>query len=346
MRFLQPEALLWLLTLPIWVLIGWYALARKRAALRRFAGGREWLDRFTSEVNIHRRFAVTLLWFLALIGVIFTYARPQWGTQAEEVQQAGVDVVVLIDTSLSMAADDIAPTRLEVANHGVRELLQSLGGDRVGLVTFSGLPSLACPLTVDHGAVRLFLDALEPEVMQVPGTALADALRLGMEAFQVDEEERTSDRGRAMVLFTDGEDHEGGIEKVLPELKQRGIVVHSVGVGTTRGSPIPLEGLGDGQTGFKKDKDDRIVTTRLEEAALQQLALETGGHYYLATPAGREIGDLTSSIGEMATAELGGAVRTRFRERFQWPLGIAIVAIFVELAVGDRRRRPREVNDA
>ena len=338
MRFAYPEILWLLLALPVLALASWISAGRRRRALRRFAGGPDTLQRFTASISSHRRVAKSLLLQLALVASLLAAARPQWGTLVDEVRQAGVDVVVLMDTSLSMVAEDLAPSRLELARDEIDTLLDALVGDRVALITFAGLPSLACPLTVDHGAVRLFLDAVEPEVVQVPGTALAEAIELGIEAFGNPDIE-TANRSRAMVLFTDGEDHEGGIEKVLLKLKKAGVVVHAIGVGTTRGAPIPLEGEVDGAGRFKKDAQGRLVTTRLDEAVLQRLALETGGHYYAATAAGREVDELIQTIGGMAASEFGATLRTRYKERYQIPLSIALCALIAEALLGDPRRR-------
>jgi len=337
MRFANPDVLWLLLALPMLALIGWAAAARKRRALRRFAGGIEGLRRLGSDISRHRRLAKALLLQIALLSVLLAAARPQWGTLVDEVQHAGVDVVVLLDTSLSMAAEDLAPNRLDLARNEIDTLLDSLAGDRVALITFAGLPSLACPLTVDHGAVRLFLDAVEPEVVQVPGTALAEAVRLGIDVFG-DIDAQAAARSRALVLFTDGEDHEGGLDELLPELKKAGVIVHAIGVGTVRGAPIPVAKESQGAGRFKKDPEGRLVTTRLDEAVLQGLALDTGGHYYAATAAGREVEELIRTIGDMAASEFGASLRTRYRERYQIPLGIALLTLIFDAVLADRRR--------
>lgn len=338
MRFANPEVLWLLLAFPALVLAAWVSAARKRRALRLFAGGRDSLVRFSGDISAHRRAAKMLLLQIALLTSLLAAARPQWGTLVDEVRHAGVDVVVLLDTSLSMAAEDLAPNRLDLARDQIDTLLDSLAGDRVALITFAGLPSLACPLTVDHGAVRLFLDAVEPEVVQVPGTALAEAIELGIAVFGEPEAQSVA-RSRALVLFTDGEDHEGGLDEVLAKLKNVGVVVHAIGVGTARGAPIPVEKESQAAGRFKKDADGRLVTTRLDETVLQRLALETGGHYYAATAAGREVDELIRTIGDMATSEFGASLRTRYRERYQIPLTIALCTLLAEALLADRRRR-------
>jgi len=338
MRFAQPEVLWLLLALPVIALAGWYSASRKRRALARFAGGVEALGRFTGDISKHRRAAKGLLLQVALLALLLAAARPQWGTLVDEVQYSGVDVVILLDTSLSMAAEDLAPSRLELARDEIGTLLDSVAGNRVALITFAGVPTLACPLTVDHGAVKLFLDAVEPEVVQVPGTALAEAILLGIDVFG-EPDELGVDRSRALVLFTDGEDHEGGIDDVLPKLADAGVVVHAIGVGTTRGAPIPVDPSATGLGAYKKDAEGRLVTTRLDETVLQQLALETGGHYHGATLGAREVDELIRTIGEMNESEFGASLRTRYRERYQIPLTIALIALVAETLLGDRRRK-------
>lgn len=337
MRFAQPQVLWLLLALPAIALAGWLTAARKRRALLRFSGGATALPRFTGEISAHRRVVKLLLMQVALLTILLAAARPQWGTLVDEVHYAGVDVVILMDTSLSMAAKDLAPNRLELARDEIDTMLDALTGNRVALITFAGVPTLACPLTVDHGAVKLFLDAVEPEVVQVPGTALAEAILMGIDAFG-DREDPGVSRSRALVLFSDGEDHEGGIDEVLPQLDKAGIIVHAIGVGTTRGAPIPVEPGADGIGAYKKDAEGRLVTTRLDETVLQQLALETGGHYYGASVGAREVEDLIRTISEMSTSDFGATLRTRYRERYQIPLLIGFSVLLAETLLGDRRR--------
>jgi Ca-activated chloride channel family protein len=326
MRFLHPELLWLLLALPLLGLGGWWSASRKKGALQRFAGGGEAAARFRNQVSVHRRAAKALLLYFALASMIVGAARPQWGTRLEQVTRRGVDVVVVLDTSLSMGAEDIAPSRLSHARHSVDSLLARLAGDRVALITFAGQPTLACPLTVDHSAVRLFLDSVEVETVQVPGTALAGALTLALRAFGSDES-GAGERSRAVVLFSDGEDHEGGLEEASQELERAGVALYAVGVGTARGAPIPLRDEVGALKGYKKDREGKVVTTRLEENIMETLALESGGRYYRAT----------ATEGEMD--EIARGLRVRYEDRYQLPLALALAALLAETLLGDRRRR-------
>ena len=338
MRFASP-ALLWLLlALPLLAAGGLWSGARRRRALALFAGGSGWVSRFELEVSPNRRAAKALLLHAALAGFIVAAARPQWGTRLEPVTRSGADVVLLLDHSLSMAADDLPPSRLEHARNAIVSLLGKLAGDRVALVTFAGKPTLLCPLTIDHAAVRLFLDTVHEETMQVPGTALAEALKLAASAFG-DDRPSAGERNRAVVLFTDGEDHEGGIDELLPALKEAGIAVYALGCGSTRGAPIPVRDEAGMQSGYKKDGQGRVVTTRLDEGLLESLALGTGGRYYRATPSEAEMDEIAGALSGMEQREFGSILRTRYEERFQIPLLLGTLCLLAESLIGDRRRR-------
>jgi len=335
MRFVSPE-LLWLwLTLPLLAALAWWSVGRRRATLSRFAAGNDFTRRFSGEVSPHRRAVKSILLLGALAALIAAAARPQWGTRLEPINRAGIDVVVVLDHSLSMAAEDLGPSRLDLARESIDVLLSRLAGNRIGLVTFAGQPSLACPLTLDHAAVRLFLDAVEVETAQVPGTALGDALRLAVGAFS-GETQHDAERGRAVLLFTDGEDHEGKVDEVFEELQAEGIAVYAVGVGTSRGGPIPLKSDDGGVMGYKKDREDKVVTTRLDEALLEQLALSTRGRYHRATAAGGEIDPIVEALTAMDAREFGSVLRTRYEERFQIPLALALVLLLADTVLGDR----------
>jgi Ca-activated chloride channel family protein len=336
MRFAEPQLLLALVVLPLAGLAAAWSAARRRRALERFAGGRPWVGRFTEEVSPHRRALKLLLLGLGTGAALVALARPQWGTRMEEVTRRGTDVVVVLDTSLSMATEDLAPSRLARAKHAVRALVDRLAGDRVALVTFAGKAEMLVPLTLDHAAIALFLDAVEVDEVGVPGTSIAEGLRIAARTLALDE--TGSDRGRSIVLVTDGEDHQGGIEAVLPELERAGLQVWAIGTGTGEGGPIPLRDERGTVSGYKKDREGRVVTSRLDEAVLEELARSTQGRYVRLTASGEEIDAVAEGLAGLEAGELGVTLRARYDERFQVPLVVALLALVVETLLGDRRR--------
>jgi len=350
MRFAAPEYLWALLALPALAPAAWGLYLRNRMALRRFSGGAGFVHRFNATVSVHRRAVRLLLLFVALASLILALARPQWGTRLEPVTRRGSDLVIVLDTSLSMATEDLAPNRLGQAKHAIANLLDRTAGERVALVTFAGRANLNCPLTVDHAALRLFLDAVDLDAVSVPGTALADALGLALRTLHSDDP-ALAERSRAVVLFTDGEDHEGGVEEIAETLGRREIPVYSVGSGTTRGGPIPLPGGAGGSARYKKDGEGRVVTSRIDEGLLEELADATGGQYFRASGGEIEIGRIAEAVAGMQGSEFGSQLRAHYEERFQLPLGVALLALLAETLLGDRRRRPEtrdqlEVTDA
>jgi Ca-activated chloride channel family protein len=244
----------------------------------------------------------------------------------------------VLDNSLSMAAEDMAPSRLAYARHAIDSLLSRLAGNRVALITFAGQATLACPLTLDHAAVRLFLDAVEAESIQVPGTALAESLKLAAASLSI-EGQSDRERSRALILITDGEDHEGGVEEALQELESEGIALFAIGVGSSRGSPIPIRNSVGTLSGYKKDRQGKIITTRLGEQLLESMALAMGGRYYRGTATEVEIEEIALALTGMDSHEYGSVLRARYEDRFQLPLLLALLALGAQMLIGDRRRR-------
>lgn len=331
MRFAEP-ALLWLLlALPVLGLLAYLAARSRRRSLERFAGGVEHVVRFTDTISPNRRAIKALLLLLAIGAAIVALARPQWGTRLEPIARKGVDVVLVIDTSRSMSAEDVAPNRLGQARHAAASLIKALASDRVALVTFAGRGTLTCPLTLDHDAALLFLDTIDVDLIPVQGSSLSEALRVGARAFGPAGGEG---RHRAIVLLSDGEDHEGEIDEAIRAVKQAGASIYAVGCGSVHGAPIPTR---EASGGYKKDAEGKVVTTRLNEELLEKLALDTGGGYYHATPSEVEVEEIAKAISGMDQKEYGTVLKTRYEERYQIPLALALVSLAAESLLGDRR---------
>ncbi len=341
MRFGEAWVLFLLLLVPLGGGAAIFFAARRRVMLAKFAGGTAHASRFLDQVSPHRRAIRVLLLLVAASAGIVAAARPQWGTRLEPVTRKGVDVVIAIDTSLSMAAQDAPPDRLRQAKHAADALLKRLGGNRVGLVTFAGKATLACPLTLDSEAVRLFLDSVEVGAVSARGTAVAEAAEVAVRAFGAGPPSSKEVRGKALVLFSDGEDHEGGIDESARLLEKSGVRVFAVGCGTRRGAPVPEGGESAGPSSYKKDREGRLVTSRLNDETLGKLTLATGGRYFDAAPSEGEVEDIAKDIAGMDASEFGTVMRARYEERFQIPLSLALLALIAATAVSDRRGLPR-----
>ena len=332
MRFGAPFYL-WLLGL-VPVLAGLLALAawRRGRDLDRL-GDAALVRRLAASVSLERRVIKAVLLVIAAVFLVLALARPQWGARLETVTRRGIDVVVAVDTSASMLAEDVAPSRLAQARAAVLSLIDLLEGDRIGLVAFSGTAYVACPLTLDYGAAAMFVDVLDPDLLPIQGTAIAGALRTATAAFP--EGER---RHKVIILITDGEDHEGDVQAAATEAADAGVIVYTVGVGSPAGTPIPLRNARGEVTGYKEDRDRRKVTSRLDEGALESIAVTTRGKYHRASAEGIELGRIYGEIAAMDRKTLSSRLQSAFEERYPLPLGAALLLLLIEAAMGDRRR--------
>jgi Ca-activated chloride channel homolog len=332
MRFAAPEYLWWLLGVP--VLIGLLVLSfrRRRLALEAF-GDLPLMRRLSGSVSLERRIIKAALLVLALVFLVLALARPQWGAKLETVTRRGVDVIVAVDTSLSMLAEDVKPNRMAQARAAVGSFIDLLHGDRIGLVAFAGTSYVACPLTLDYTAARMFVDVLDVDLIPIQGTAIADAIRTVVTAFRPGER-----RYKVLVLITDGEDHEGNVEAAARAAASEGVVIYAVGVGSASGEPIPLRNARGDITGYKEDKGHRKVTSRLGEGDLEAIALATGGKYFRSSPEGVELRRVYEEISRMDQRTLSGRTLNAYEERYQIPLAMAILLLGIEAALGERRR--------
>lgn len=334
MRFARPEAL-WLLWLvPAAAVFLLVAFATKRRLLARFASP-ELLARLTSGVSPARQVTKAALVLLALASGLLSLAHFQYGFTWEDVKRRGVDIVIALDVSDSMLVEDAdtggSLSRLERARREIVDLLRILQGDRVGLVAFAGTAFVECPLTLDYGAAEIFLSAIDTDLIPVKGTALGEAIRTSIEAFG----NPSTEGSRAILLITDGEDHGGEAQKAAEEAKAAGVKIFVIGIGRDEGSPIPMPG-----GGFRRDAEGEMILSRLDEPALQRIALTTGGRYVRSVTGDVDLEQiyLLGIKASLEDQELAGKRRQRWQDRFQWLLAVALFALMAEPLIPERRR--------
>ncbi len=332
MEFAKPNYLYLLGLIPIVTLFLVWAAARKRAALA-VLGAPDLIAALSASVSQRKRRWKTVLWLLALITLIVALARPRWGTQVTVKVQEGVEVMVALDVSSSMLAEDIKPNRLTRAKLTIEELMARLGGNEMGLVIFSGAAFVQFPLTADFYTARSFLDTANPETISRPGTALEEAIRVAMDGFP--EEHATS---RVILLLTDGEGHEGDPLAAAQEAAQEDVIIHAIGFGSSLGEPIPIRNDQGEVTGYKKNDQGETVLSRLDEVTLQRIVNETDGHYFRASAGGAEVDAIIEAIGQLQTGEQEGQFETQGVERFTWFAGVALLALTVDILLNDRKR--------
>lgn len=331
-RFGAGLALWTLVLVPLLGVLYWYASRRGRALLDRF-GEHDLVRRLRASVNVTavRWKGVLVLAAVALLALAL--ARPQFGTRVETLRRQGQDVMVALDVSRSMYAEDVAPNRLERAKIEIGRIIQRLDGDRIGLVAFAGDAFVQSPLTADYGAAMMFLTAMDPTLMSTQGTDLARAVVVAVEAL-----EETPPENRIVVIVTDGEDHEGGLAEAIAAATEAQVTIHTVGVGSPEGVPLPdVEGI-EASGRFRRDDQGNVITTRLNETALQDIALQTDGEYHRIGQGAGGLGRLVERI-EGGGREVESREVTQFEEQYQIFLGAALLLLIVEVIVPGRRRR-------
>ncbi|MFP4458192.1 MAG: vWA domain-containing protein [Candidatus Zixiibacteriota bacterium] len=317
-----------------------YLVSKSRKKALDLFGDSDLVEFLSRSVDRNKRRWKYILFSLSIIFLFFALARPQLGTRLEEVKREGIDLIIALDVSNSMYAEDVKPSRLSKAKHEIRKLIEMLQGDRVALVVFAGDAFIQCPLTLDYSAFEMLLDEVDPYSVPVQGTAIAKAIEVGTEAFVQGERKH-----KVMLLITDGEDHAGDPEKAARKAKQEGVVIYTVGIGSPTGVPIPQYDRNGNKIGIMKDENGGIVTTRLDEETLQRVALETEGKYYPARPGQAELEAIIKAISGMETKEFQAKKFAHYEDRFQYPLALSMILMIIAFIIPERKRVSGTLSD-
>jgi len=319
----------------LWILpVAGFALIvqtrKKRKDLERFAD-EDLLKRLAPEDHKGKRFLKGIFLLCSLCALLFSLAGPRWGSHYQEVSRKGVDILVVMDVSPSMMVEDVKPTRLERARREIIDLLKVIQGDRVGLVAFSGAAFVQCPLTLDYAALQMFLSALQPGLIPVPGTDMGAALEVGLSAFDF-----KSETDKVILLITDGEDNENrGLESAR-RAAEKGVKIFVFGIGQPSGGPVPAY---DGKGGFKKDKEGKLVLSKLDEETLKEIASVSGGTYVRSIAGDLDL-DILYFDGIKEKTEVqtlkSGKIKVH-EERFTFFALAAFLFLLLEALVGEKR---------
>ncbi|MCM2281496.1 MAG: VWA domain-containing protein [Bdellovibrionaceae bacterium] len=337
-RFANPAAFQWLWLIPVMIVL---FVAVERRARRRLANalGSRVAPFLTASVAPGRRRFKLFLRCLALIFFVVAYARPQMGKSEQKIKSEGVELVIAFDVSTSMLAEDIRPSRMELAKAEVARLLDMLSGDKVGLVAFAGSAVLVSPLTNDKSALRMFLDGLSTISVETQGTDIRKALREAKGAFErggVDPEEDVKVT-RVVLVVSDGEDHEPGAMEEARAMVNEGMRIFTVLVGTEQGAPIPIRDERGYIQGYKKDRNRNEIVSKTKGTVLQELASAGKGGFFQLTFGGREMKMIKDDLNKLEKAEFDSQLQTNFDERYQGFLLVGFLLALAELLIGERK---------
>ena len=330
------KQLLWLLLVipPAMVAFFWWAGRARQRLVTQFIQARL-LPGLTVGISTRRQRISLAGLVLAAVCLILALARPQWGFDWEEAKQRGLDIVIAIDTSKSMLAEDIAPNRLARAKLSALDLMQQARSDRLGLVAFAGSAFLQCPLTVDDVAFRQSVESLDVNTIPQGGTALAEAIQTAMTAF------KEGENYKVLVLFTDGEDHDSGALEAAKKAAQAGLQIFTIGIGSAEGELLPIKD-GKGRTDYVRDEQGNVVKSHLNESLLQDIARTSAKGFYLPLRGAKTMDVLyAQGLAPLPKSESEAKLVKRYHERFHWPLALAIVLLAAEILFPERKREAR-----
>jgi Ca-activated chloride channel family protein len=271
-----------------------------------------------------------LIFTLLIIGI----ANPQIGTKMEEVKREGVDLMIAIDLSNSMLAEDIKPNRLEKSKLAISRLIDKLKGDRIGLIVFAGEAYVQLPITTDYSAAKLFLSTVNTNIVPTQGTEIAKAIDLSVQSFDM-----KNVQNKAIIIITDGESHDEKAIESAEQANELGIFVHTLGMGLSKGGPIPIYNKYGNQTGYRKDREGNTVVSKLNENLLQEIASAGEGIYVRANNSKTGLSSLFSEINKMEKKEIGTMVFTEYKDRFQLFIGFALLLLLADLLLLSRKNK-------
>lgn len=332
LKFAHTEYFLLLVLIFVFAFLYWLYKLWLRKAKSRF-GDEKVILKLMTEASSSKPLLKFLLIVLAVIFIVIGIVDPQIGSKLENVKREGIDLYLVLDVSTSMLAEDIKPNRLERSKLAISTLIDKLQGDRVGIIIFAGNAYKQLPLTTDYSAAKLFLSAVDTKIVPTQGTAIGEAIEMATLSFG------ETDHNKAIIVITDGENHEDDAIEAATMANELGINVFTIGMGLPEGAPIPLYNKYGVQTGFKKDRKNTTVVTKLNEDMLRQIAAAGGGAYARANNASSGLKRIFDDINAIDKKEIETRQFTDYEDRFQIFLGLAIFLLVIELLVADRKTR-------
>jgi len=332
LRFAHPEYLYGLAVVPLLLVLFFTMMIWRRKAFKRL-GDSYLMEQLAPEVSKNRPVFKMILFVIAYTLIIVGLANPQIGSKYEEVKREGVDVIIALDVSNSMRAEDIRPNRLERAKLAIARFIDQLENDRIGIIVFAGQAYVQLPITTDFNAAKLFLSTISTDMIPTQGTAIGAAIDLSVKSFAGNDKKH-----KVLVIITDGENHEDDAIESAKKATEEGVVIHTIGMGSQEGGPIPVYHNGT-QVDFLKDNNGSIVITRLEQASLQQIAAEGKGIFVRASNSDDGLESIMKEISKMDKKAFESKMFTEYEDRFQYFIGGGLLILLLEFLLGNKKSK-------
>lgn len=331
-RFENSTYLYFLLAIPVLIVVYAIFYRQKKKALRQY-GDMDVIGQLMPDISYSRPVYKFALILIALASLIIAIARPQFGSRLQEVKRKGIELMICLDVSNSMLAQDIEPTRLDRAKQSITKLLDGLKNDKIGLIVFAGDAYIQLPLTTDYASAKMFLSTINTNIVPRQGTAIGSALEMAAKSFSPE-----SDINKAIIVITDGENHEDDAVKIAEEVNEKGIKVFTLGMGEPKGTPIPLNPYSPAKN-FRKDKQGNVVISKLDELTLQKVAIAGGGKYFRASNARIGLNTLFEEIEKIEKKEFEAKVYADYDDRFQYFVGFALLLLLIDFLTLERKNK-------
>lgn len=330
-RFANPEYLYFLVFIPALAFINLILTSKRKNALAEF-GDPDLLKELMPDVSFFRPVVKFYLLLFALTILIFALAQPQFGSKVETLKRKGIELMIALDVSNSMNSMDIEPSRLERAKQAISRMVDQLKNDKIGIIVFAGQAYTQLPITTDYASAKMFLNTIHTDMVPTQGTAIGAAINKAINSFSQQE-----NINRAIIVITDGENHEDQPVDAAIKAVEKGIRIYTVGMGLPQGSPIPLSP--GNQTEFLKDKEGNVVITKLNETMLQQIAVAGNGNYIPANNIRNGINKLIEELGELEKKEIESKVYTDYDDQFPYLAAIALIILLIEVVILERKNK-------
>lgn len=321
-----------LILIPIFVILYWLTNRWRKRTLAAY-GDIAIIQQLFPDVSKTKRIWKFLLFVLAFSLVIIGIVNPQSGSKLEEVKRQGADLMICLDVSNSMKAQDLQPNRLEKAKQAISKLIDKLEGDRIGIIVFGGEAYVQLPITTDYAASQLFLESINTDMIPTQGTAIGAAIELAVESFGKDE-----GKNKAILVITDGENHEDDAIKAAEAAAEKGITIHTIGMGSIDGAPIPVY-KNNVREGFRKDKNGNTIMTKLNEQTLQEIAIAGNGIFVRATNSDAGMNHVLDAIDKLEKKEFESKMYSDYEDRFQWFISAGVLLLLIETFLTERKSK-------
>ena len=329
-QFSNPKLLYFLAVIPVVIILYWLSARRKRKLLKEF-GDQSLIQELMPDHSKSRPIIRLVLLLIAVAFFVLGIAGPEFGTKLQQKKHRGVEIIIALDVSNSMLAEDIQPSRLERAKQAISKMVDNLQNDRIGLVVFAGEAYIQLPITSDYISAKMFLQTISTNSVPVQGTAIGAAINLAARSFTADFK-----GDKAIILITDGENHEDDALGAVKAAAEKGIVVHTIGVGLPQGAPVPD---GTGTKNYLKDSQGNVVISKLDEVMLNEISGAGNGLYVRANNTQLGLNTVFDKVKKMSKAEYESKIYAEYENQFQWPFGIALFFLVLEMLILDRKTR-------